>query len=70
MTETRIIDVGDWLKMDKAFKANVSHAASGGRHVFRCKKGLWCVDAPAEEDAKREAWHYFRQYYEDGEYDE
>jgi hypothetical protein len=35
---------------------------------INCKKGLWGVDAPDHETAEREAMHYFRQYYEDGEY--
>lgn len=34
-----------------------------------CVKGLWGVDAPSIKEAQREAIHYFRQYYCDGEYD-
>lgn len=35
---------------------------------INCKKGLWVVYAPDRETAEREALHYFRQYYKDGEY--
>ena len=33
-----------------------------------CKRGLWGVVAPTLAEAEREAMHYFRQYYGDGEY--
>lgn len=35
-----------------------------------CRKGLWWVDAPTEEEARREAMHYFLQYFSEGEYDQ
>ncbi len=38
-------------------------------HEIKCKKGLWSVSAPIKADALREAYHYFLQYFEDGEYD-
>ena len=33
-----------------------------------CNKGLWSVTAPTLRHAMREAIHYFKQYYGDGEY--
>lgn len=33
-----------------------------------CRKGLWAIDAPTEEEAINEAYHYWQQYYSDGEY--
>lgn len=68
MSETRIVDVGDLVRRDESFKRNVSRSARAGRYVFKCRKGLWMVSSPDEERAKLEAWHYFLQYYEDGEY--
>lgn len=41
-----------------------------GRYQIDCKKGLWGVDAPDKIQAITEAWHYFQQYAQDGEYDE
>lgn len=38
------------------------------RCEISCRKGLWSVTAPTELEAYREALHYFRQYYGDGEY--
>lgn len=39
----------------------------GGRSI-RCCLGLWAVSAPDAENAEREAWRYWQQYYADGEY--
>lgn len=41
-----------------------------GRHHIDCKKGLWAVNGANEFDVYREAIHYFKQYYSDGEYSE
>jgi hypothetical protein len=40
----------------------------GGRQVRMCPLGLWVVDGPDAETADTEAWRYFVQYYQDGEY--
>lgn len=37
-------------------------------YSIRCKKRLWCVDAPTLEEAEREARRYFITYLMDGEY--
>lgn len=39
-------------------------------HRIHCKRHLWSVEGPDEEVVKRQAVHYFMQYYADGEYDE
>jgi hypothetical protein len=35
----------------------------------KCNKGLFSVLAPQLEQAQKEAFYYFRQYLEDGEYE-
>ena len=50
------------------FKKNTKESESNGRFNIDCVKGLWGVSAPTKEDAKREAMHYFIQYFTDGEY--
>ncbi len=42
-----------------------------GRDTVSCKLGLWSVDAPSTEPgrARIEGYHYFRQYWADGEYE-
>ena len=40
-----------------------------GRVEIHCKRGFWGVSAASEDEAMREAKHYFVQYFEDGEYD-
>ena len=42
----------------------------GGRYEIRCILGNFSVDAPTNEEAEREAKHYFGQYFQDGEYDQ
>ena len=39
-----------------------------GRVEIDCKLGLWSVSAPDDQTAEREAVHYWRQYWQDGEY--
>lgn len=43
--------------------------AKFGQHEIRCRLGLWSVSAADKVEALREAAHYWRQYYSDGEYD-
>jgi len=54
----------EWLSFDR----NTEVTNKDGRWQIDCKKGFWGVDAPTLEEASREAHHYFRQYYFDGEY--
>jgi hypothetical protein len=37
---------------------------------YRCVKGLWQVDGGDSTYVRGQAYHYFLQYYLDGEYDE
>lgn len=39
-----------------------------GNHHYECKKGLWSVTSPDEIYGDQEAFHYFTQYRDDGEY--
>ena len=51
------------------FDKNTRARVNNGRHTIRCRLGLWVVDAPTLKEARREAMHYFLQYYKDGEYE-
>jgi hypothetical protein len=35
-----------------------------------CRKGLWMVEGTDQEYVKKQAMHYFVQYWSDGEYDD
>ena len=37
---------------------------------YECKLNLWGVTGCDKDEVEEEALHYFRQYLEDGEYDE
>ena len=39
-----------------------------GSMQIHCKLGLWSVSGVDKEQVQAEAWHYWRQYYSDGEY--
>ena len=51
-----------------AFAKNTIVNREGERWQIDCKKGFWSVNAPTLSEASREAEHYFRQYYFDGDY--
>lgn len=42
------------------------------KHTYRlsCRRGLWAVEARDLRDVVKEAWYYFAQYWQDGEYTE
>jgi hypothetical protein len=42
----------------------------GDRCEIKCRLGLWSVEGPYGLALINEAAHYFRQYREDGEYNE
>ena len=48
--------------------SNANYSSKNGRHTINCKKGLWGVDAPTQQQAVTEALHYYQQYRADGEY--
>lgn len=58
------------VEMEAAFrKHTIRRVRHGGRYSVRCRRGLWAVEGPDRESVDAEARHYFRQYYEDGEYE-
>jgi len=58
-------------KMDVAFSEfTTTKRLCRGRWSICCDKGNWSVEAPTEDEALNEARNYFRQYWEDGEYNE
>jgi hypothetical protein len=56
------------MEIDDAFAKNVEIKKVGAYWRANCKKGLFSLSAPTKEKCVSEARHYFRQYYEDGEY--
>jgi hypothetical protein len=62
--------LGMTSEIDACFLKNTeTKLMKNGRVEIHCKRGLWGVSADTEEEAVREAKHYFIQYFEDGEYD-
>lgn len=51
------------------FMACIKVKEQQGRTKIDCKLGLWGVNSPDYDQAMREAYHYFSQYYTDGEYE-
>jgi PHD/YefM family antitoxin component YafN of YafNO toxin-antitoxin module len=49
-------------------KCTVKVKRQCGRTIIKCKLGLWGVAAASEEEAVRDALHYFEQHKADGEY--
>jgi hypothetical protein len=54
--------------LNDVFNNNTTTQISVNGVRIDCKKGNWGVSAPTEMQAYNEAWHYFMQYYRDGEY--
>lgn len=52
------------------FEKATERFEKNGRHIVKCKKGLWEVDAATPSQATVEAVHYFILYAMDGEYRE
>ena len=50
---------------------HVSRKERNGIVSYKCKKGLWEATGSIENESqvRREAEHYFVQYFDDGEYD-
>lgn len=57
-------------QIKESFEKNTKHEFKHGLHHISCIKGNWGVSCRQLYLAKREAKHYFIQYYQDGEYDE
>ena len=56
------------MDIHEAFKKYTKTKKTATGYEVKCAKGLWGVHAPTEAEAMNEARHYFRQYFEDGEY--
>jgi len=50
-------------------KHTTTKKLSDGSYECSCNKGLFSASAPTIYQAKKEAVHYFMQYWDDGEYD-
>ena len=50
------------------FTKCVDGSEKDGRISIKCKLGLWSVDAVDSDSVYLEAFHYWRQYADDGEY--
>jgi len=58
------------MNIEEAFNKYVSIKKNrSGMYEAKCLKGLFSVSGPSKDKTTREAKHYFRQYFEDGEYD-
>ena len=55
--------------MDESFRKNVKRTYTKWGWDYSCRKGLFSVVSGDSHEALNEARNYFRQYYEDGEYD-
>ena len=56
------------MDIDEGFNRFTKIKRTKNRVDVSCVKGLWAVSAPTEEQALREARHYFSLYWADGEY--
>ena len=52
----------------ETFGRDVKCGVKDGRYSFDCRLGLWGVDGPDMVNAFSSAWHYYAQYFSDGEY--
>ena len=50
------------------FNECIEMAFDGNTWYISCRLGLWSVQSECKDTAKDEAFNYFRQYKEDGEY--
>ncbi len=58
------------VDIEKEFNKHTKYKHGKYGHSIDCKKGLWGVTAPTQDQALTEAIHYFKQYFLDGEYNE
>jgi hypothetical protein len=49
------------------FEKCISRSKDG--RSINCRKGLWGVSSNCRHRTEQESFHYWRQYYNDGEYD-
>jgi hypothetical protein len=50
------------------FTKCVDETVEDGRTCLKCKLGLWSVEAKDSDRVYLDAFHYWRQYADDGEY--
>lgn len=60
----------EFVKCVDEFVKCAEYSEKGGVYSYRCSKGLWGVECRDKHQAIQEAYHYFEQYYSDGEYDD
>lgn len=55
---------------DSAFRKCVVHSSYKNGSHYSCRKGLWQVGGKDSSYVRGLAYHYFAQYYLDGEYND
>jgi len=55
--------------LDEIFEKCVKRTYKDGWHTIKCKLKLWSTSGGDENEVERTAKNYWRQYFEDGEYD-
>lgn len=58
------------IKSVELFHTHTKYKQTKHGHEVSCVKGLFSVTAPTRVQAEKEAFYYFMQYYNDGEYNE
>lgn len=56
--------------IDIEFKKYTKQTVDEYGYQIECIKGLWAVCGLNKDTVLREAYHYFRQYFTDGEYND
>lgn len=62
--------IGGMFKEQTEMERCTTYKRRGDRCEIRCKLGLWSVEGPYGLMLINEADRYFRQYKDDGKYDE
>ena len=54
------------------FLRDTESEVDGGYETIKCRKGLWSVTCHKKDRVRllTESWHYYVQYFKDGEYDD
>ena len=58
----------EFARMTDEYRKRVKIRKRGGLWMAECPNGLWKVEAANRKAADWEAWRYWQQYYQDGEY--
>lgn len=54
--------------MKDLFEKCIERVIKGDSIIIKCKLGLWSVESTNHAQVESEAFHYWQQYYADGEY--